>query len=103
MLEGWSQFIDLLTHNAYFRAGFVWGLVVVLIGWGIWSLWYWLYVQWLKVRQFFEPTRRPGRIPVETGPSPASIMLGCLGRIVMTGIVMVGVLLVLWWWLLPGG
>jgi hypothetical protein len=105
MLEGWSQFLDLLGTNAYFRAGFIWGLVVVAIGWAIWGLCHWLYVQWLKVRQFFEPTRMPGRVPVpvETGPSPATIMLGCVGRIVFTLLVLAAVIGVLLWLVnLPG-
>lgn len=102
-MEWWFQFIDLLTHNEYFRAGFIWGLVVVSIGWIIWELLYRLHVQWLKMRQFFEPIKRPGRVPLETGPSPANIMFGCLGRIIVTVIVVATVILLLFWIVNPSG
>jgi hypothetical protein len=102
-MEWWSHFLDLLTHNDYFRAGFIWGLVFVAIGWGLWGLIYRLHVQWLKMRQFFEPTRVPGKVPVATGPSPASVMLGCLGRIVVTLVVLATVIVLLLWFVNPPG
>jgi hypothetical protein len=98
-MEWWSDFAYLLTHNEYFRAGFIWALVFMAIGWLIWGLCYRIYVQWLKMRQFFEPIKKPGRVPVETGPSPANIMLGCLGRILLTIVVLAIVLAIMLWWL----
>lgn len=103
MMEWWSRFFDLLAHNEYFRAGFIWGLVMVGIGWAIWGLLHWLYVQWLKIRQFFEPIKKPGRVPVETGPSPANIMLGCVGRVIVTVVIIATVIVVLLWLVNPAG
>jgi len=96
-MEWWSHFVDLLANNVYFRSGFLWGLIAVGVVWLLWGLFFRLYVQWLKMRQFFEPIKRPGRTPVETGPSPASIMLGCLWRIIVTVVVVViGIVLLIW-------
>ena len=96
-MEWWSDFLYLLTNDDHFRSGFIWGLLFVAIGWAIWAAFQWLYVQWLKMRQFFEPTKKPGRTPVETGPSPASIMLGCLWRILATLVfVAIAIALLIW-------
>jgi hypothetical protein len=70
---------------------------VAVLVWIIWGAFSWLYVQWLKMRQFFEPIRKPGRVPMETGPSPAGIMLGCLWRIFVTIVVLAMVFVVLIW------
>src|SRR3954452_6901586 len=83
-MQWWSQFIDLLANNVYFRSGFLWGLIIVGVVWMVWELFFRLYMQWLKMRQFFEPIKRPGRVPMEAGPSPAGIMLGCLWRVFVT-------------------
>ena len=92
-----------MTYNEYFRAGFVWGLGVAGVGWLMWSSLNWLYVNWLKVRQFFEPTKRPGKVPMETGPSMASLTLGCLGRVFTLLLVLASVIVVLFWMVNPGG
>src|SRR4051812_28541651 len=92
-----SRFIELLVNNIDFRLGFLWGLMVVGALWITWSLLFRLYVQWLKMRQFFEPIKKPGRVPVEAGPSPASIMLGCLWRIFVTLVGLAIVIVVLLW------
>jgi hypothetical protein len=96
-MEWWTHFLDLLTQNVYFRAGFLWGLVAVAIGWLIYGMLAWLYVQWLKIRQYFEPVKRPGKTPVETGPSPASITLGCMGRTMVVTVVIATLILVAIW------
>ncbi len=96
-MELWLDFLYLLTNNEYFRAGFISGLVFIAVVWSIWGLFFRLHVQWLKMRQFFEPIRKPGRVPTETGPSPASILFGCLGRIVVTVLVLAIVIVALLW------
>jgi hypothetical protein len=101
-MELWFDFTYLIANNEYFRAGFVSGLVLVAIIWISWGLFYRLYAQWLKIRQFFEPIKKPGRVPTETGPSPASILLGCLWRIIFA-LLFIAILVVLWLWLAPGG
>jgi hypothetical protein len=96
-MEWWTHFLDLLTQNVYFRAGFLWGLVVALIVWLIYVTLSWLYVEWLKIRTYFEPSKRPGKTPLETGPSPASITLGCMGRTLIVATVITAVILVSMW------
>ena len=83
MAEQWFRFVDLLTHNIYFRSGFFSALLAVGICFLIWRVFYGLYVHWLKIRQFFEPIKKPGKAPVETGPSPAGMLFGCMGRLLL--------------------
>ena len=81
-MELWSDFMDILFTNEDFRYGFFWGISltigVTIVGWWIFFS---LHAQWLKMRQFFEPIKKPGRLPTETGPSPASMLSGCMGRV----------------------
>jgi hypothetical protein len=98
----WDDFTYLLAHNVYFQSGFFWGLGVVAAGWFAWSTLHYLYVHWLKIRKFFEPTKVPGKTPTETGPSPASMMLGCFGRILFALLVVSAVVGYLWIANLPG-
>jgi hypothetical protein len=100
-MEWWSHFLDLLTSNVYFRAGFAWGVGVAVALWGVVIFCNNLYARWLKMRQFFEPIKKPGKAPVETGPSPASMMFGCLGQIVLTLVVLATVVAALMWWANP--
>ena len=96
-MEWWTHFLDLLTQNVYFRAGFLWGIGFILAGWVIYYLLHGAYVQWLKMRQFFEPTKKPGKPPVETGPSPASLLLGCIGRTFLIVLVLATAIMSLVW------
>lgn len=89
-MQLWLDFVYLLTHNEYFRAGFISGLVLVGLIWLIWGLFFRVYVQWLKVRQFFEPIKSPARTATVAGPSPASMLLGCMWRIAIVLLVLAG-------------
>lgn len=102
-MEWWSQFVNLLTYNEYFRAGFIWGLATMLAGLGVWGVLHSIYVRWLKVRQFFEPIKKPGKPLVETGPSPASMMFSCLGQIFVTILVLSIGIAILYWFMTPQG
>lgn len=97
MTEWSSQFFDLFTHSAHFRAGFIWALVMVGLGWLVLTILNWLYAQWLRVRKFFEPTQQPGKMPVVAGSSPAGILLGCLGGILVIVLPIGIVIMVLFW------
>lgn len=101
MGEVWSQLTELFMDSAQFRAGFGWGLIVAVVGWAFVALLNSLQEQWNKIRQFFEPTQQPGRGPMVKGPSPARMMLGCVGRVVMF-LVGVAIVVVVLWWMLPG-
>jgi hypothetical protein len=100
-MQFWLDFVYLITNNEYFRAGFISGLVLVGLIWLIWGLFFRVYVQWLKIRQFFEPIKTPARAPTVAGPSPASMLLGCLWRIVIVLLALV-VAVVLLFALRPG-
>ena len=97
------DFSDLLANNEYFRSGFLWGLSFVALGSLGWWLLQGIYKQWLKVRQFFEPIKKPGKLPIETGPSPAGMSLGCLGRVLAFLLIPVLCYYLLWLWQLQGG
>ena len=97
MTELSSQFFDLLANNVYFRAGFLWALFLVALGWLLLGMLNWLYARWLLIRQFFEPIKKPGKMPVEAGSSPASILLGCLGGILGI-ILLVGIVIGALFW-----
>lgn len=88
------RFLDAMTNNADFRGGFFLALLVAFGVWLLWALGYYLHVQWLKIRQFFEPTKIPAKPAVTTGPSPASIMLGCMGRALLTAFIIAVAILV---------
>lgn len=94
----WSRFLDLLAKNEYFRSGFFSALFFVAIGWAIWWVLHWGYVQWLRVRRFFEPTKMPGPVPAKTGPSPAASLLGCMGSalavLLLVAVAIAGMMLV---------
>lgn len=93
-MQWWIRFVDVMTNNADFRSGFILALLFAGAGWLLWALMYHLHVQWLKIRQFFEPTKIPAKPAVTTGPSPASIMLGCLGRTLLTVLIIAFAILV---------
>lgn len=77
-----QRFIDGISINEDYRAGFIAGLVAAVLLWLFWLfVLFPIWVQWLKVRKFFEPTKVPGKMPTENGPSPAGMMLGFLLRI----------------------
>jgi hypothetical protein len=91
-----SDFLDGITNNEDYRAGFMAGLVAVLVLWLVWwRLLFPSWVQWLKIRKFFEPTKTPGKMPTEAGPSPAGMMLGFLLRIAVIVLVVAIVVLFL--------
>jgi hypothetical protein len=83
-MEFWQDFVYLLTNNEVFRSGFIWGVMVVVGGWlfGRWVL-FPIYAHWLEMRKFFEPTKQPGKLPTEKGPSPAGMLFGCLWPIAL--------------------
>jgi hypothetical protein len=95
-MELWFDFAYLIATDEYFRSGFSAGVVLCIAAAIIWRLLFALNVQWNKIRQFFEPTKKPGKMPVELGPSPASMSLGCMGRIFIT-VFIIGVMILLVW------
>lgn len=102
-MDVWYRFLDLMFTNEYYRAGFFSALIVVAFVWIVSGLFYRLHVQWLKMRQFFEPIKKPAKAPTETGPSPASILAGCMVRIVVTALVLaVAIVGLLWLMNSPG-
>lgn len=103
MMTWWTQFSDLLINSVHFRAGFLWGLGVALLLWAASVVFRWLYARWLRVRQFFEPIKKPGKMPVEAGSSPASILLGCVGSLLGIVLLVATVVMVLLWTATPGG
>lgn len=96
------DFLNLLTRDEYFRSGFVSALVLVALVWLAWTLLFRIYVHWLKMRQFFEPIKKPGKIPTEVGPSPAGMLVGCLLRITVA-LFVIGLGVFLWLGLTPRG
>jgi hypothetical protein len=100
MMDFIRDFSNLLANDEYFRSGFISGIALLLVFWLLSQVYLMLTKQWLKIRQFFEPIKKPGKVPTETGPSPAGMLLGCIGRIVVTLVAFV-FLFLLWWVLLP--
>lgn len=84
------EFIEAMRNIAYsfagdnhFAAGFLFCLECVILVWvGGWLLGK-LNVEWKKARQFIEPTKKPGKAPEVTGPSPAQLGCGCLFRLLL--------------------
>ncbi|MCC6455589.1 MAG: hypothetical protein IT328_11635 [Caldilineaceae bacterium] len=72
------EFLNGISNYEDYRAGFLMGLTCAAGLLLLWLAGVSLYKRWLKMRQFFEPIKKPGKIPVETGPSPAGMLLGCL-------------------------
>lgn len=93
-MQLWLRFVDAMTNNADFRGGFVLALIFAATVWLLWAFGYYLHVQWLKIRQFFEPTKIPAKPAVTSGPSPASIMLGCMGRALLNALIIAVAILV---------
>ncbi len=98
-MEWWNEFAGLMMTSEHFRAGFFLALGIVVLAWLAWGVLFRLHVQWLKIRQFFEPIKKPGKMPTETGPSPASMMLGCFGRFIFTVLLPAVVVVALLWFL----
>ena len=85
-MDVWSQFVSTFTNNVDFRLGFFWGLGFAVAAWGLFAFFFGAHARWLKVRQFFEPIKKPAKPAVETGPSPASMMFGCAGYFLLVAI-----------------
>jgi hypothetical protein len=83
-----SEFLSGITNYEDYRAGFFMGLAVAVSLWLLWMGGVSVYNRWLKMRQFFEPIKKPGKIPTETGPSPAGMLLGCLWPVAIIVVVM---------------
>jgi hypothetical protein len=93
-MELWPDFKHNLFNNSDFQYGFYWGIVLIVLlelslGW----LWIAIHNQWLRMRQFFEPIKKPGRLPTETGPSPAGIFAGCMGQFLFVALAIALVIL----------
>ena len=100
-MEIWSQFANSFTDNLDFRLGFFWGIGFALIALAIYIVLFGLHARWLKVRQFFEPIKKPAKPAVETGPSPASMMFGCMSYFLLI-VLGIGVLVTtLYWYAIP--
>ena len=82
MADFWNQLVELLTTNIYFRAGFMWAWICMALLWIGWQILFYFYTKWLKILQFFQPTKTPSKLPTETGPSPAGMLLGCIGQLI---------------------
>ena len=82
MTDLWNRFGELFTTNMYFRAGFIWALIFVALVWIGWQILFYFYNRWLKILKFFQPTKTPSKLPTETGPSPAGMLLGCIGQLI---------------------
>jgi hypothetical protein len=94
-MELWLDFVDAITNNEDYRAGFSMALLLVGAIWLGWALLFRLYKRWLVMRQFFEPIKKPGKVPTETGPSPAGMLLGCLWPIAII-VVVIAIGYVIW-------
>ncbi len=96
LLEFLSDLSFWLRTNEFFRSGFITGIALgAVVAVSLRTLFI-LHFHWKKVRQFFEPTKKPGKMPAELGPSPASMSLGCTGRILFAIIFTAVVILVVW-------
>jgi hypothetical protein len=97
-MELWDRFYDLLMQSEHFRSGFIWGVVcTVLAGWLLSSISSSVHAQWHRIRQFFEPTKKPAKIATETGPSPASALMGCLVSLFIMVLVVGTVIMAILW------
>lgn len=96
LLEFLSEFLYWFTTNEYFRSGFVSGIALCIAIAIIWQVFFVINYHWKKIRQFFEPTKKPGKMPTEVGPSPASMSLGCVGRVLLALFVITVMILLVW-------
>jgi hypothetical protein len=101
-MELLSDFVNVITNNEDYRTGFLSGLVLIGVIWLASWLFFRIYTQWLKVRQFFEPIKTPARTPTEAGPSPARMLLGCVGRVIIA-VLGIALLFLLWIGMTPSG
>ncbi len=96
LAEFLSELIYWLRTDEFFRSGFFTGIVFCVAVAILWRLLFATNVHWKKFRQFFEPTKKPGKMPVELGPSPARMALGCMGQVFLVLFVITLMILLVW-------
>jgi hypothetical protein len=91
LIDLWLDLAYWIAGNDEFWAGFVAALVLLgSMQVAVWTVQA-LYFFWLKVRQFFEPTKKPGTLPTTPGPSPFTGLLTCAGALIALVLLVVGI------------
>jgi hypothetical protein len=91
-MDGLAQIVDYYLWNADFWTGV---LVAFVAMWTITHLAGWFVKRWNRMRQAWQPVRRP-KIPMEEGPSPVQELSGCVGRALVLALALAIVVMVLW-------
>ena len=94
-----DSLIELYLQSGEFWAGVIFAIVA---SYAISLFWVWYSKRWLKVRQFFQPTRKPGKLTDEKGPSPFDETMGCFGNLLLVLVVVLGMGGLLWLWMALG-
>lgn len=96
VIEFLDRFLKILSENEDFRMGYVLGFLTPAAFAGIWYVCFVIYSVWLRIRKFFEPTKKPGDMPTKPGPSPAGMLMGCLGNVILLVSIFGGIGLIIW-------
>lgn len=76
-----------------FITGFVTGIIATIVVAAVAGK---VAALWNRLRQPFMPTTRPGRLPVEKGPSPVQEFLNWLGSVIMIATIIAIIGLLIW-------